>query len=444
MKVCAACRLACTASALAALLLCQTPRPHWPPLRGNLQGSSSSALFSGDDEPAGPAWQGRGVRFMKSNEHSRERAGRWDTSGLVSGPTLDLVRGDESAPNWLRKLGVVQALLVDSAPRMRPGTDALASALVYLSWVNSGAIPCAEGGGHFRPNHHARTAQAIFRSLEWAIEEDRVRAGAAEAPGLRALLARRLHARLPSFNAAFTQSTPLTRIRDIAHRSDIPHVRRGGGLGAWERGSGCSRGGSCPGRAAWSCVPQHQDRQGCPAFCVTNGREAAARHGWRREGMGSLPRPALQIARPSPPPPPQELKQEIKHTLQNKLHRNAGPEDLVATQAMLARVTANPGEYSGAFVEEFKAFAAELREFFNAGSLTATLDGLRDVVAADPVDAQARGRGTVQGGARRWPVAWLVGGGCVGAPTSQVSAMHDAGASSGRGAAHHWQPAAVP
>lgn len=29
--------------------------------------------------------------------------------------------------------------------------------------------------------------------------------------------------RLPSFNAEFTASTPLTRIRDIAHRNDIPH-----------------------------------------------------------------------------------------------------------------------------------------------------------------------------------------------------------------------------
>lgn len=53
--------------------------------------------------------------------------------------------------------------------------------------------------------------------------------------------------RLPSFTKAYTASTPLTRIRDIAHRGDIPH----------------------------------------------------------------------------------ELKQEIKHTIQNKLHRNAGPEDLV-------------------------------------------------------------------------------------------------------------------
>jgi hypothetical protein len=29
--------------------------------------------------------------------------------------------------------------------------------------------------------------------------------------------------RLPSFTEAYTASTPLTRIRDIAHRGDIPH-----------------------------------------------------------------------------------------------------------------------------------------------------------------------------------------------------------------------------
>jgi hypothetical protein len=44
---------------------------------------------------------------------------------------------------------------------------------------------------------------------------------------------------------------------------------------------------------------------------------------------------------------PHDLKQEIKHTLQNKLHRNAGPEDLVATEAMLRRITARPGAAGG-------------------------------------------------------------------------------------------------
>lgn len=62
-------------------------------------------------------------------------------------------------------------------------------------------------------------------------------------------------------------------------------------------------------------------------------------------------------------------QQEIKHTIQNKLHRNAGPEDLIATEAMLARITQTPGEYSDAFVEQFKIFYNELKDFFNAGRL---------------------------------------------------------------------------
>lgn len=61
------------------------------------------------------------------------------------------------------------------------------------------------------------------------------------------------------------------------------------------------------------------------------------------------------------------LQQEIKHTIQNKLHRNAGPEDLVATESMLARITKTPGEYSEAFVGQFKIFYSELKDFFNAG-----------------------------------------------------------------------------
>lgn len=65
---------------------------------------------------------------------------------------------------------------------------------------------------------------------------------------------------------------------------------------------------------------------------------------------------------------------QIKHTIQNKLHRNAGPEDLVATEAMLAKITKNPGEYSEAFVEQFKIFHEELKDFFNAGRLDVNVD----------------------------------------------------------------------
>lgn len=66
-------------------------------------------------------------------------------------------------------------------------------------------------------------------------------------------------------------------------------------------------------------------------------------------------------------------QQEIKHTIQNKLHRSAGPEDLVATEAMLTRITKNPGEYNDAFVEQFKIFYSELKDFFNAGRLSNSL-----------------------------------------------------------------------
>lgn len=66
-------------------------------------------------------------------------------------------------PRRLTKLKVAKTVLVDEAARARPGADALAAAFVYLQWVSTGAIACVEGGGHYRPNHHARLAQDIFR-----------------------------------------------------------------------------------------------------------------------------------------------------------------------------------------------------------------------------------------------------------------------------------------
>lgn len=62
---------------------------------------------------------------------------------------------------------------------------------------------------------------------------------------------------------------------------------------------------------------------------------------------------------------------------QNKLHRNAGPEDLVATEEMLQRISAPGADYSTDFVAEFRVFTSELRDFFNAGSLADLLRALR-------------------------------------------------------------------
>lgn len=250
---------------------------------------SRSSGSSFEERLPSEGWQGRETVFMQSNEHSRDRQGVWNTHGL-QGALLSVVEGDRDNGSWLGKLGVVKHLLVDTAPRQRPDLDTLSAVYIYMQWIATGAVPCVESGGHQRPNRHAEIAKACFRSLEWVIEDagNAARGGGHSSAAALGLVARRLHTRLPSFTEAFTQSVPLTRIRDIAHRNDIPS----------------------------------------------------------------------------------DLKREIKHTIQNKLHRNAGPEDLVATEAMLQRITAQQGEYSEAFVKEFKVFTAELRDFFNAASLS--------------------------------------------------------------------------
>lgn len=245
--------------------------------------------FPTEDRLPTAQWSGRETVFMQKNDHSGERSGIWNTSGL-QGAALQFVQGDRDAPSWLNKLSLAKKLLVDDAPMWRPDQVTLAHAFVYLSWVATGALACVDAGGHRRPNHHADLSKITFRTLEWVVGE---RAGQPDS-----LLARRLQTRLPSFAAEFTQSVPLTRIRDIAHRGDIP----------------------------------------------------------------------------------QHIKSEIKHTIQNKLHRNAGPEDLVATEALLAKVTANGDEFSSDFINEMRIFLMELREFFNAGGLSDALRGIIPVL----------------------------------------------------------------
>ncbi|KAG0626216.1 hypothetical protein M758_2G111500 [Ceratodon purpureus] len=221
-----------------------------------------------------------------------ERAGKWDSTGL-DGPALEIVEGDKGASNWWRKLEVVRTLLTGELGT-KERLKTLVHVAVYLKWINTGQIACFEDGQHYRPNKHAEISRRIFVELERISGERGV--------SLRELLVvRKIHPCLPAFKAEFTASVPLTRIRDIAHRNDIP----------------------------------------------------------------------------------QDLKQEIKHTLQNKLHRSAGPEDLVATEALLTRVTKTPGEYSEAFVKEFKTFYSELKDFFNAGSLTEQLEGLGPSIDKD-------------------------------------------------------------
>ncbi|KAG1668382.1 hypothetical protein FOA52_004892 [Chlamydomonas sp. UWO 241] len=264
-------------------------------------GSSGLSSFEEESRGAGKAWVGASPEFVQSRQ-DKERSGVWNTDGL-DGVGLAVVEGDKGAANWLKKLVLVKELLVDRNPMMRPGLEELAYCFVYTTWINSGAITCTEAGSHFRPNHHAEAAMKIFRSLEWVIGDGShsmyaPASVAAHESALAVMAARRMHGRLPSISGEFRQSVPLTRIRDIAHRGDIPH----------------------------------------------------------------------------------DLKQEIKHTLQNKLHRCAGPEDLIASERMLQKITAKQGEYNDGFVNEFKIFIRELREFFNASGLEDVLAKTADVL----------------------------------------------------------------
>lgn len=264
---------------------------------GDVSVAEHGDLAETDSSNFGGQWQGSEAVFMRSNEHGNKAADRmWDTAGL-GGMALKLVEGDKASRNWWKKLELVRGLVsepVDDQSRL----DALICSAIYLKWIYTGQISCFEDGGHYRPNKHAEISRQIFRELEKMYYRKGISAE-------DVLVIRKIHPCLPSFKAEFTAAVPLTRIRDIAHRNDIPH----------------------------------------------------------------------------------DLKQEIKHTIQNKLHRSAGPEDLIATEAMLTRITKNPGEYNEAFVEQFKIFYSELKDFFNAGSLFEQLESIKESLSESGLEA---------------------------------------------------------
>ena len=58
-----------------------------------------------------------------------------------------------------------------------------------------------------------------------------------------------------------------------------------------------------------------------------------------------------------------------------QIHRNAGPEDLITTQAILDKV--NNGDYNEDFKYQMNLFAQELKRFFNAAGALERIDALR-------------------------------------------------------------------
>ena len=195
-----------------------------------------------------------------------------------------IFEGDQRSRSWREKLDFIRELLIDDTSPLTK--EQLVDIAVYLRFLGTGEISCVEDGRHFRPAHHARIALQIRERLAKLATPD------------KAFILRKIYPWLPSSSQEFQRAEPLTRIRDIAHRNDIPS----------------------------------------------------------------------------------DLKREIKTTLQNKLHRCAGPEDLVTSAALLERITAPDASYSPAFVEQFRIFHNELKEFFNARSLDERLESLQPAV----------------------------------------------------------------
>ena len=235
----------------------------------------------------------------KDLERRNTEAAKAQTDGGVACPegsaSRAIAAGAASAPSWLARLELVRSLI---GQNKGISSDTLAASAAFLSWISTGTIACAEDGEHHRPNRAAETSRDVFVNLETVAGTLYTKHGTRVGEVEKQLM-RQVHPWLPSFSGEFTCSVPMTRIRDIAHRGDIP----------------------------------------------------------------------------------QELKKEIKYTLQNKIHRNAGPEDLVAVQAMWERV--EHSDYSEDFKYQFRLFNEELRRFFNAAGATERLDALAESLEED-------------------------------------------------------------
>jgi hypothetical protein len=48
---------------------------------GSPPSSPMQSSYLSDDDAPDRAWQGGAITFMRSNQHSKERRGRWDTTG---------------------------------------------------------------------------------------------------------------------------------------------------------------------------------------------------------------------------------------------------------------------------------------------------------------------------------------------------------------------------
>lgn len=118
------------------------------------------------------------------------------------------MEASRSRKSWRERLQWLRDRFSDSAFAPTPGQ--LATVAVYPRFLATGELRCQEHGRHYRAKHHAEAALQIETALERLSTPE------------TAWIVRRIYPYLPSWNEEFRRSEPLTCIRDIAHRNDIP------------------------------------------------------------------------------------------------------------------------------------------------------------------------------------------------------------------------------
>ncbi len=170
--------------------------------------------------------------------------------------------------------------------------DKLISLAVYLSLIKNCTVTCVEDGNHFRPSVHSELSQKIHDKLFYLTTSDNY------------YILRKIYPSLPSYDDAFLNPDPLSLIREIAHRNDIPN----------------------------------------------------------------------------------ELKNTIKHELQNKTHRCIGPEDIQTSERILGEIMSSQHNLSDDFIQQFERFHRELKDYLNALTIEERLIKIRSSLNIEAQD----------------------------------------------------------
>ena len=141
---------------------------------------------------------------------------------LPDGACRDLAVADDAASTWLEKLEVVSRMIGASN---EVTVDKIAVCVVYIKWLGTCDVDCAEDDGRRGPNAACDVAREIFTNLEQTAGElykRGTRVGEVE----RALM-RQIQPWLPSFADEFARGgAPMARIRNITSMPEVPEPLR--------------------------------------------------------------------------------------------------------------------------------------------------------------------------------------------------------------------------